>query len=75
MERLGPNPSATINFIQQTLKKEASGGSKRKINRANTKAERLAVLYDGVPDGTMRLLMASLQRYWPAQDRNCKLHN
>lgn len=48
MERLGPNPSATINFIQQTLKKEASGGSKRKINRANTKAERLAVLYDGV---------------------------
>jgi hypothetical protein len=44
MERLGPNPSSTITFLQQTIRKAAAGDAAME-NRANTKAVAIDDLY------------------------------
>ena len=49
MERLGPNPTATLNFIKQTIKKEAALTKDAKLgDRATKNAAKIDALYGAV---------------------------
>lgn len=47
MERLGPNPSATVNWLKQTIQK-AGAGNKKAESRATSHSKRIDELYGAI---------------------------